>query len=224
MVSRETFSRRLQKIESDLLFLGNKVDLTINKSIEALKLRDKSQAFEIIKGDDYIDKLSLDLEMEAANILATQQPTGSDLRLIIAILFMNIDLERMADHAVDISEITMNIAEEPLLKPLIDIPRMIETCTEMLNEALKAFTQRDAKLALDLIEKDDLLDELNNQIFRELLTYMLEDQRNIRRANALLMVSQHLERMGDHATNMGERVYYLVTGEQLKTNPHKSRY
>ncbi len=223
-MGRETFSRRLQSLERDLLILGNEVDKAINKSIEALKLRDKRQVMEVIEGDDYIDKLSFDLEMETANLLATQQPTGSDLRLILAILFMNIDLERMADHAVDIAEITMDIADEPLLKPLIDVPRMRDTCSEMLNEALKAFTERSAQLALNLIEKDDLLDGLNNQIFRELLSYMLEDSKNIRRANALLMVSQHLERIGDHATNMGERVYYLVTGELIKTNPHKPRY
>lgn len=223
-MGRETFSRRLQKLEKDLLILGKEVDRVINKSIEALKSRDKNLAKEIIEGDDFIDKLSLDLEMETANLLATQQPTGSDLRLILAILFMNIDLERMADHAVDIAEITMEIADEPLLKPLIDIPRMRSTCSDMLNEALKAFIERSAELALDLIEKDDLLDDLNNQIFRELSTYMLEDSKNIRRAYALLMVSQNLERIGDHATNMGERVYYLATGELIKANPHKPRY
>lgn len=223
-MGREIFSNRLKNLEKNIVELGREVENVIDQSIEALKQRDKLLAKKIVENDDLIDRLSLELEQDTANLLATQQPTGSDLRLILAILFMNIDLERMADHAVDISEITIDIADEPLLKPLIDIPRMKEICIEMLNEAIMAFIERNTELALGLIEKDDLLDELNDQIFRELLTYMLEDQKNIRRANSLLMVSQHLERIGDHITNMGERIYYLSTGELIKTNPHKPRY
>lgn len=223
-MGRETFIRKLKKLENDMLALGSRVDSALTDSIECLKYRDKELAKKIIEGDDEIDNLSTTIELEAATLLATQQPTGEDLRLILSVLFMNIDLERMADHAVDIAEITIDIADEPLLKPLIDIPRMKETCSEMLREAMEAFIKRDVDLAFNLIKKDDLLDILNNQIFRELLTYMLEDTKNIRRANALLMVSQHLERVGDHATNIGERIIYFVTGDFLKINPHKPRY
>lgn len=223
-MGRETFVRKLKKLEDDILALGSRVDTALTNSIECLKHRDKDLAKKIIEGDDEIDKLSTAIELEAATLLATQQPTGEDLRFILSILFMNIDLERMADHAVDIAEITIDIADEPLLKPLIDIPRMKETCSEMLREALEAFIKRDVEMAYKLIEKDDMLDILNDQIFRELLTYMLEDPKNIRRANALLMVSQHMERVGDHATNMGERVVYFITGSLIKANPHKPRY
>ncbi|MBT9175515.1 MAG: Phosphate-specific transport system accessory protein PhoU [candidate division WS2 bacterium] len=223
-MGRETFIIKLKKMENDILALGSRVDSALTDSIECLKHRDKELAKKIIEGDDEIDNLSTAIELEAATLLATQQPTGEDLRFILSILFMNIDLERMADHAVDIAEITTDIADEPLLKPLIDIPRMKETCSEMLREAMEAFIRRDVDLAYNLIKKDDLLDILNNQIFRELLTYMLEDPKNIRRANALLMISQHLERVGDHATNMGERIIYFVTGDFLKINPHKPKY
>lgn len=218
-------------LESKILHLKEKlVDLSllvkdqIEKSFIGLKERNKNLCIEVIERDDLIDEKSMELERDALQVIATQDPKAENLRVISAILFDNIDLERMADHCVDISEITITIADEPHLKPLIDLPRMKDICVKMLDNAIKSFLEKDLELCKITIEDDDLIDDLNSQIFRELLTYMLEDPKNIKRANALLQISQHYERIGDHITNLCERTIYAYEGRLIKTNPHKPRY
>lgn len=220
----EILERKIVSLKEMVSNLVSIVSDQIEKSFIALKDRNKELCKEVIEKDDCIDNYSMDLERECLETIATQNPKAEHLRIISAILFANIDLERMADHCVDIAEITLTIADEPLLKPLIDLPRMKDICVQMLVDSLKAFLNRDLELARKSIDEDDKIDDLNDQIFRELLTYMLEDPRNIKRANALLQISQHYERIGDHATNLCERAIYAYEGAMIKTNPHKPRY
>ncbi len=218
MTTRETFDRDLTELQDDFLRMGDLVDTAIRRSIEALQARSTKLAEAVIIADNTIDKLHLELEDRCLRLMATQQPMAKDLRMIASVWAMTIDLERMADHAEDIGKITKRLAEEPLLKPLIDIPRMAEMVHEMLRDGLDAFVRRDPGLAERMAGKDDAVDHLYGQVFRELLTYMIEDPKNIQRATHLLMVAQALERMGDHATNIGERVIYMVTGTLKELN------
>lgn len=218
MTTRETFDRDLQQLQEDFLRMGDLVDGAIRRSIEALQARSIRLADGVIAADNAIDALHLELEERCLRLMATQQPMAKDLRMIAAVWVMTIDLERMADHAEDIAKITRRLAEEPLLKPLIDIPRMAGLVHEMLRDGFDAFVQRDTALAERMAVKDDTVDHLYGQVFRELLTYMIEDPRNIPRATHLLMVAQALERMGDHATNIAERVIYMVTGTLKELN------
>jgi phosphate transport system protein len=218
MHTRETFDRDLTQLQDDLLRMGALVDDAVHRSIEALRARSVDMAEAVIQDDNRIDALHLDLEDRCLRLMATQQPMAKDLRTIAAVWTMTIDLERMGDHAEDIARATKRIAEQPLLKPLIDIPRMAEVVRGMLRDGLDAFVHRDTVLAQRMAEKDDEVDHLYSQVFRELLTYMIEDPRNIQRATHLLMVAQALERMGDHATNIAERVIYMVTGTLKELN------
>lgn len=220
----EILENKILNLKEKLVNLALLVRDQIEKSFIALKERDKNLCKEVIEKDDLIDETSMELEKEVLQVIATQDPKAESLRVISAILFDNIDLERMADHCVDIAEITMTIADEPHLKPLIDLPRMKDICIKMLDASIKSFLEKDTELSKRTIEDDDIIDDLNSQIFRELLTYMLEDPRNIKRANALLQISQHYERIGDHITNLCERTIYAFEGKLIKTNPHKPRY
>ena len=218
MTTRETFDRDLQQLQEDLLRMGDLVDEAIRGAIEALQARSVDAAGAVIVSDNAIDALHLELEDRCLRLMATQQPMAKDLRMIAAIWAMTIDLERMGDHAEDIARVTQRIAGQPLLKPLIDIPRMAEMVREMLHDGLDAFVRRDTALAERMAGKDDEVDHLYGQVFRELLTYMIEDPENIQRATHFLMAAQALERVGDHATNIGERVIYLVTGTLRELN------
>jgi len=218
VTTRETFDRDLGRLQEDLLRMGGLVQAALRQSIEALGARSVTLADEVISGDNATDALHLELEERCLQLMATQQPMAKDLRMIAAVWAMSIDLERMGDHAEDIARITRRIAEQPLLKPLLDIPRMADLVSEMLGEGLDAFVARDAARAERMAAKDDGVDHLYAQVFRELLTYMLEDPRNTQRATHLLMVAQALERMGDHATNIAERVIYMVTGTLKELN------
>lgn len=220
----EILERKIVNLKEKISNLVYLVKDQIEKSFIGLKERNKDICKEVIDKDDYIDDYSMEIERECLETIATQDPKAENLRIISAILFANIDLERIADHCVDIAEITMTIADEPHLKPLIDLPRMKDICVQMLEDSLKSFLTKDLELARKSIDMDDIIDDLNNQIFRELLTYMLEDPRNIKRANALLQISQHYERIGDHTTNLCERAIYAYEGQMIKTNPHKPRY
>lgn len=220
----EILERKIVYLKEKISNLVYLVKDQIEKSFIGLKERNKVICKEVIDKDDYIDDYSMEIERECLETIATQDPKAENLRIISAILFANIDLERIADHCVDIAEITMTIADEPHLKPLIDLPRMKDICIQMLEDSLKSFLTKDLELARKSIDMDDIIDDLNNQIFRELLTYMLEDPRNIKRANALLQISQHYERIGDHTTNLCERAIYAYEGQMIKTNPHKPRY
>jgi phosphate transport system protein len=201
-----------------LLELGEVTGRTIVDGVEALKTRDRVQAQSLIDSDKEINRMRYDIEERAYELIATQQPLASDLREIISILLIAIELERIADHSKNLGEIVIHMGNEPLLKPLIDIPRMAETCESMLAQALDAFTRNDAEAGRAVCNRDDEIDSLYKQIFRELLTYVMEDSRTVTRALNLLFAAHNLERIGDRITNIGERVIYAATGRLEELN------
>lgn len=221
MSLRETFDRALGRLRDDLLLLGSMTEKAIVRSVDALKKRDLEAAEQIVADDIKINKKRFDIEEQCIQLIVTQQPMASDLRAIIAVLHISVDLERMADHAEGISRINIMMGEEPPLKPLIDIPRMAEKATEMLRDSLKAFVNQDVEEARRISDEDDIVDSLYNQIYRELVTYMLEDPRTTTRANYLLWVAHNLERIADRVTNICERVIFLSTGQMKELNVSK---
>ncbi|MSQ12210.1 MAG: phosphate signaling complex protein PhoU [Dehalococcoidia bacterium] len=219
---RAEFDRELRRLQGDLLVLGNMVEKAIAKSLDGLKRRDLDASQQVISEDDYIDQRRFRLEEECIELIATQQPLASDLRAIVSILLVAEELERMGDYAEGISKISLMMGDEPPLKPLIDIPRMGEMATDMLRRSLDALVNRDSVAATAVCVDDDRVDALYDQVYRELLTFMMEDPRTIRRATYLLWVAHDLERIADRATNIGERVIYLVTGKLTELNISKS--
>lgn len=215
---REAYEEALRALEEDVVRMGSLAGDLIHRAVEALKHQDVQAAEAVIVEDDVVDRLHLDLEDRVAKLMATQQPMASDLRVLMAVLAISIDLERMADHAEGIAKATRRLSKEPLIKPLVDIPYMERLVQEMLRDALQAFVERDVARAESLATKDDVVDALRSQVFRELITYMVEDPRTISRALDLILVAQHLERAADHVTNVAERVIYLVTGELRELN------
>lgn len=213
-------TRKLEHDLSDLkdrvLRMGSLVEDAIRKSIKALVERDRDLALAVIDGDHLINTYDVEIEEECIRLLAIWQPTGSNLRFITTAIKIITDLERMGDLAVDICERTIELMEEPQLKPYIDIPRMAEASQKMLKDSLDAFVARDADLAVKVCADDDFVDNLNHQIFNELLVYMLQDPRNISRAVRLTYVAKYLERIGDHATNIAEMVVYMVKGKVIR--------
>ncbi len=220
-MTREAFDRDLRQLREDVVQMGRRAGEAIHRAVEALKARDLALADAVIANDDRIDATHLELEERCMRLLATQQPMATDLRTIASVFAITLDLERMADHAEGISRATKRLGTEPLVKPLIDIPKMETLVQEMLSEALQAFVTRDLDLAVRMAKKDDLVDGLRSDVFRELLTIMLNDPDTVPRALELLLVAQHLERAADHVTNIGERVVYMVTGrlEELNVGP-----
>ncbi len=217
-MTRELFLKELEALQADVVHMAVMAGEAIHAAIDALRDRDVVRAERIIKDDDRIDTLHLDLEDRCMRLLARQQPMASDLRTIAAVFAITIDLERMADHAEGISKAVRRLAGQPLLKPLIDIPRMEALVGEMLRDTMDAFLTRDAARAEAMARKDDEVDALRSQVFRELLTHMISDPSTVPRALELLLVAQHLERAADHITNIGERVIYMVTGELRELN------
>lgn len=218
MSARQSFQDELKSLTSDLLMMGNMVEQCIAKAVQALKEQDVVLAQEVIDGDEKIDSIELAIEDRCLKLIAQQQPMAKDLRKIATGLKIITDLERIADHACDIAKICVRIGDEPLIKPLVDIPRMAEMARTMVKNALDSFVEENVQLAYQVAKDDDDIDALYNQIFRELLTYMMEDPKNIRQATYLLFVSSYLERIGDHATNLGEWLIYMVTGERKELN------
>jgi phosphate transport system protein len=210
---RETYFKELQKLQDQILTLGSMVQQAILESVDALKRRDLQAAQRIIDGDRALNQLRFDIERDCLITIATQQPMASDLRVIAAVLEIATELERMGDYAKGISRINLTIGEKPLLKPLIDIPRMAEKGCDMLRRALDAFIRRDVELARAIPKEDDEVDALYNQVYRELLTYIIADPHTIDQATQLLWVAHNLERFGDRVTNICERVVFTVTGE-----------
>ena len=216
--TRDAFDRDLRQLQDDFLRMGRLVDTAVRRAIEALQARSVEQAEAVIAADNVIDALHLELESRCLRLIATQQPMAKDLRMIAAVWAMTIDLERMGDHAEDIAKVTRRIAGEPLLKPLVEIPKMAELARGMLRDGLDAFVRADPDQAERMARDDDNVDHLYAQVFMELLTYMIDDPHNIQRAISLLMVAQALERAADHATNIAERVIYMVTGTLKELN------
>ncbi len=218
MEIRKSFNEELQQLISQLLVMGDMVEQSIIKAVKALKEQDLEAAQQVLDGDDDIDDIELAIEEKCLELIARQQPMAKDLRKIATALKIITDLERIADHSCNIAEACISIGKEPLIKPLVDIPRMAQLVREMLKKALDSYANNDVALAYDVCRADDEIDCLHNQIFRELLTYMMEDPKNIQQATRLLFVSSYLERMGDHATNLGEWLIYMVTGERKRLN------
>jgi len=209
---REAFQRELRQLQDDALFLGSMVEKQIVLAVEALRQRDLDLARQIIANDSEVDRKRYAIEERALVTIATQQPMAGDLRTIAAVIHIVTELERMADHAEGIAKICLMLADEPPLKPLIDIPRMAEKAVAMLHGSLTAFIERDQEAAKRIAREDDEVDALYNQVYRELLTFMLSDPRTISRATYLLWVAHNLERIADRATNICERVVFAVTG------------
>jgi|TARA_B100001750_G_C15410417_1_gene547464 phosphate transport system protein len=213
---RSEFHADLQKLQDDLLNLGSMVEKATIKAIDALKTRDLPLSRQVIEEDDVIDDIRYEIEARCEDLIAKQQPLATDLRLIIAIMHIVGELERMGDYAEGVAKISLAMGDEAPLKPLIDIPRMAQKASLMTRQSLDALVERDVDLAITVAESDDEVDALYDQIFRELVTFMIEDPRTIQRATYLLWVAHDLERIADRATNIAERVVYLVTGELSK--------
>jgi len=218
-VTRTAFDEQLHKLQDDLLAMGQTVDKAIETALQALVDRNITLAQEVIDHDHLVNQTQRDIEERSLVLIATQQPIASDLRSILAIIFVASDLERMGDHAEGISKITLLMASQPLLKPLIDIPRMARIGREMLQGQLDAFVRHDVEASRRWAEKDEEVDDLYDQVFRELLVFMMDDPRTITRATYLLWVAHNLERIADRTTNMGERLLFLVTGQVEDLNP-----
>jgi len=206
----------IKKLKERILKMGSFVEDAIQKSIKALVERDRNLAIEVIDGDAIANNFDVEIEEECIRFLAIWQPSGSNLRFVTTAIKIITDLERMGDLAVDICERAMELLDEPPLKPYIDIPRMAEAAQKMLKDSLDAFVAQDADLAMTVCEADDFVDNLNVQIFNELLVYMLQDPKNISRAVRLTYITKYLERVGDHATNIAEMVVYMVKGKVIR--------
>ena len=215
---RSALDREENRVKSDLLRLGSMVESAIDRSIVALKQHDGSLAQQIIDDDKLINDLRYRVEDECLTVIATQQPAAHDLRIIVAATHVAVELERMADHAAGIASITLRMLDQPLLKPLIDMPIMATIVKEMTRAGLDSFMNSDVALARKTIARDDEVDQMYQQIFRELLTYMLEEPKNISRATFLLWVAHNLERIGDRATNLCERTIFVSTGQMGDLN------
>ena len=220
-MTRTVLDRQLAEIQEDMLVLAGMVESAIERGIEALRNRDADLAREIIADDVKINRKRYETEEKCLELIATQQPLAGDLRTIVAVLFIIVDLERMGDHAEGIAKIALMLADEPPLKPYIDIPRMAQIASRMMMGSMEAFKHRDADRARSICNEDDEVDALYDQVYRELLTYMLQDPRTIQRATYLTWVAHNLERIADRATNICERVVYLVEGKIEELNVSK---
>jgi phosphate transport system protein len=215
---REAYHRDLHKLKEEILNMGNIVCRTMGDAVLSLKNRDVELAQKVIDTDKEIDALDHSIEDNCMRLLALQQPMARDLRLIISVLKMSIDLERMGDLALEIAVITKMTASVPPIKPLIDIPRMSEICQDMLKNTMIAFENKDVELAEQVARRDDEIDALFDQVRRELISFMIEDPKKITGAQHLTFVARYLERIGDHITNLSESVVFMVTGERVELN------
>lgn len=221
MELKETFHKQLRETKDDVLAMGSMVERALARAIEALKKRDLALAHQIMADDARINEKRFSIEGKCIELIATQQPVATDLRVIVAILNIVTELERIGDYAEGISKIVIMIGDEPPLKPLVDIPRMAEITIEMIHEGLKSFVEADEKMAVRVISTDTAVDNLYDQVFRELLTFMMADPKTINRATRLIWVAHNLERAADRATNICERVIYTVTGKMQEIGASK---
>ncbi len=220
-MTRSVFEKQLGEVQEDMLVMAGMVQEAIAQSIEALKTRDVESARRIIANDVAINDKRYEAEEKCIELISLQAPLASDLRTIIAVLHITVDLERMGDHAEGIARIVLMLADEAPLKPYIDIPRMAQIAIEMMEGALEAYKQRDTALARRIIDRDDEVDELYDQLYRELLIFMIEERGTIQRATYLTWVAHNLERIADRVTNICERVVYLVEGKIHDLNVSK---
>ncbi|MCX7751170.1 MAG: phosphate signaling complex protein PhoU [Candidatus Bipolaricaulota bacterium] len=216
---RESFARELRSLEEDVVALGEAVAEATLRAVDALRRQDQGAARRVDEDDEAINRRWLELEERCLEILATQQPTAGDLRVLVAILHIATDLERMGDHAAGVARLVLRIGDEPLIKPLIDIPRMAELAAGMVREALQAFRARDPARARAVASRDDEVDALHDQVHRELFLLMIENPRTITQATYLMWASHGLERIADLVTNVCERVVFVATGQLEDLNP-----
>ncbi len=210
------FDQELNALKENLLKMASLAEEAIAKSIKALVERNSNLAQKIIDQDSKINFLEIEINNQCLKLLALKQPMAVDLRFITSAMKIVSHLERIADQAVNISQRTLELLKQPLLKPLIDIPRMAELAQEMVRTSIDSLVNKDSLLAKRIGERDNLVDDLNDQIFRELLTYMIEDPRTIKRAIELILVGRHLERIADLATNISEEVVFILNGKNIK--------
>jgi phosphate transport system protein len=210
------FDEELKKLKEKLMQMASLAEESISLAVKSLKERDEKLAHQVFKGEEAINLLDVEIDNLGMQLMALRQPMAVDLRFINSAMRIAVELERIADLSVNIAERVLDLLKVPLLKPLIDIPRMAEMAQQMVNDSIDAFVNRDDKLARNVCERDDDVDDLNHQIFRELLTYMMQDPTTIKRAVDLILVARHLERIADHATNISEDVIYYVKGKTIK--------
>jgi phosphate transport system protein len=216
------FDEELKDLHKDMLKMGVMVQEAIYKSIEALKNRDKAQAQEVINSDDKIDEIELTIDEKCIDLIARHQPMAGDLRFLATSMKINADLERIADLAVDIAQRVLELVDKPLLKPLIDIPKLSTIAQGMIKDAIDSFVKKDVELAKKVVLFDPEADKLRNLVQDELINdYMLKDSKTADRAVPLLLIARHLERICDHATNIAEDVIYMVEGKVVKHHPEK---
>ncbi len=211
--ARKEFDRELEALQEDLRKMGSVVEEMLDKAIEALKTRNVSLAQEVQDMDDIVDRYNLDIESRSLRLLALQQPMARDLRIIAAAMKIITDIERAGDYSVDIAKIAEKLADKPLFKPLEDIPKMVSIVQEMLRETLTAFITHDLNLIERMIAHDEEVDHLYNSLHEEIMDYIRKDTNILNQAIGLLFIARYLERIADHITNIGERIYYMETGE-----------
>jgi phosphate transport system protein len=215
-MERQHFEEALQALKSRLLSMAALVEERVHRAIRGLIERRAELAQEVAAGDEEVNELQIEIDDRCLKLLALQNPMAGDLRLITAAMKINADLERIGDQAVNIAEHALKLIRLPLLKPLIDIPRMADMAERMTRDSLDAFVRKDAVLARNVLARDDEVDELKDQLFRELLTYMMADPGTIERALALILVSRSLERIADHATNIAEDTIFIVEAKDVR--------
>jgi phosphate transport system protein len=216
--TRATLDRDLHALQDDILRLGGMLEAAISRAMDCLARRDLQLARQIVADDARLNALRFHVEEACVNLIATQQPAASDLRAVVATIITVSELERMGDYAAGIAKTVLKMGDEPLLKPLLDLPRMADECRAMMRRALDAYVTRDAEAARVVAAQDDVIDGLYNQIFRELMTYIVEDPQTISRALYLLFAAHNFERIGDRAVNICERVIFMASGELKELN------
>lgn len=220
-MTRIELDRKLRELQDEVLLMGSMVEKAVERAIDALKRRDLDLSRKVVEDDVLVNRKRFEIEEKCIELIATQEPVARDLRVIVAVLNIIVDLERMGDHAEGIGKISLMMGDQPPLKPLIDIPRMAHKASEMLRRSLDAFVARDAEAAQRICPEDDEVDALYDQVYRELLVFMIQDPRTIDRATHLLWVAHNLERTADRATNIAERVIFLVTGKMVEIGSSK---
>jgi phosphate transport system protein len=212
----QTYDFGLQELRSKLLALGGKVETEVAESVRALNERDSARAEQVLQSDREVNRLEVEIDDSCRQLLEIQKPGASDLRFIMTTLKIVVDLERVGDLAVNIAERVLVLNQSPPLRPVIDLARLADLGQAQLRKALDAFVDQDARKAEEVVAGDSLIDALYYKVFNEYLGYMMEDSRNIRRATAYLFIAKHLERLGDHATNVAEMVIFMVRGEDVR--------
>ncbi|MEK6645099.1 MAG: phosphate signaling complex protein PhoU [Candidatus Firestonebacteria bacterium] len=210
------FDEELKSLNERILYMGGLIESMTYNAIKALVDRNADLVKEIFKTEDEVNKLHIEIDDKCLKLVALRQPTAVDLRFIASAMKINSDLERMGDQAVNIAENTEDLLKQPQLKPLIDLPKMADIAKNMVKDSLDAFVKKDVELAKSVLARDDEVDNLKDQIFRELLTYMIASPQNIERSLDLILISRNLERIGDHATNIAEDVIFMVIGKDIR--------